>query len=108
MGIYYYFRNVTQSKINNKPIPGYGECTWIAKLDSFDEPVIIGIFRDVIQANEWPVTDLIEAYADTPGYPLIIYENSILRFDPTDEDDIAVSQRYPIVVSDGPEEEYDW
>lgn len=133
MGVYYYFHNLTQDEVNDRPIPGFGECTFIAKLNALDEPEIVVIFKKVIAENGWTTSDKIQAAADDSDSPTIVYENGTIEFsrDEEDENDLypllieELPRRYPIVVDelvtlpsdtsvsydsdyDKPEEDYDW
>lgn len=64
MGQYFHFYNVTRKQKNVKPIAANGGLTWVAKLDYYNDPYIIEIFREIIANNEWDVTDTVQAVGD--------------------------------------------
>lgn len=80
MGVYYYFYNVRTEQINGMPVPGFGECTHIAKLGSLDN--IDKIFESVISVNpDWLPTDIIKAYPDYVEYSVIVYDKGTVTFE---------------------------
>lgn len=81
MGVYYYFYNITRTQTNELPIKGYGQCTFVAKLNSLAEDHIIEIFKDVINDNGWSGTDIIRASPDYHYFPYITYDNGTVEYE---------------------------
>lgn len=79
MGVYYFFYNKRTGETNEKPIPGFGQCTHVAKLQYMEN--IEGIFRSVIAINPgWLENDIITAYPDYEYEPAITYDNGVVTY----------------------------
>lgn len=87
MGVYYHFYNVTREQHNDEPIPGFGKCNFVAKLNWLPETDIIKIFQSIIAINNWSDTDILRSSPDYPEYPSIMYfNNSIIYVNTIDND----------------------
>ncbi len=77
MTAYYYFYNATIEQSNTLPIPGYGQSTWVSKLDNLDKEKIAEIFKSVITANGWEEDNLILAFP-SDGSDAIAYSDGAI------------------------------
>ena len=84
MGVYYYFLNEQSEEENIKPI--IGNCSFVAKLNSIDEDLIISYFETVIKVNNWKNSDPIIAYPDYPYHQILKYQNGKLEYIETDSE----------------------
>lgn len=91
MGVYYFFYNKRTGEQNEKPIPGFGQCRHVAKLQYMEN--IVDIFRSVIAINpEWLETDIIDAYPDYNYEPVITYENGEITYQEQEPEENACYQ----------------
>lgn len=86
MGVYYFFRNITQDKSNEKEIPGY-DLKWIAKFNYIDEAEMLKIFKAVVSINGWAETDKILASPDYHDHPSFTYQNGQVDVVVSEEDE---------------------
>jgi len=105
MSVHYYFYNNTCNKPNIKLISGFGECTFVAKLDSMNEIEIVNIFQSVISENNWNEEDEISAKSDEYGHYVIEYHKGKIEFRdddliPINIEKIEVSKILPLLLSD--------
>lgn len=88
MGVYYYFINTRTKERNEKPIPGFGQCSWVAKLEYMEN--IEQIFKSVIEINpDWLATDIIRACPDYEYHTIIVYENGNLTYETMKIEDVC-------------------
>lgn len=79
MGVYYYFHNITRDECNEASIPPFN-LSFIAKLNSYPEDVVLNIFSSLIEVNGWDKMDHIRAAPDYHDYSVIEYNKGVIEY----------------------------